>query len=100
MDIFSSRGPRNSGRANEIKAQITAELGLNEEATVMVSELACTEDGCPPIETVIVVFRPAMEKLQFRLHRPMAEITAQDIHDMCTRHINSTLERTYGSCWL
>jgi hypothetical protein len=100
MDIFSSRGPRNSKRADEIKAQITAELGLNEEATVMVSELACTEDGCPPIETVIAVFRPAMQKLQFRLHRSMAEITTQDIHEMCTRQINSPLEKTYGSCWL
>jgi hypothetical protein len=100
MDIFSSRGPRNSERANEIKAQITAELGLNEEATVMVSELACSEDGCPPIETVIAVFRPAMQKLQFRLHLSMAEITTQDIHDLCTRQVNPLLEKNYGSSWL
>jgi hypothetical protein len=56
MDIFSSRGPRNSERTNEIKAQVATELGLDAEATVMVSELACMEEGCPPVETIIAIF--------------------------------------------
>jgi hypothetical protein len=98
MDIFSSRGPRSSKHSYEIKAQVTAALGLSEEATVMVSELACMEEGCPPIETVIVVFRPAMEKLQFRLHRPMAEITVHDIEEMCAQQLNSSSEKNHGSC--
>ena len=97
MDIFSSRSPRSSERTNEIKAQVAAALGLDEEATVMVSELACMEDGCPPVETVIAVFRPAMKKLQFRLHRPIAEITAHDIEEMCAQHVNSS-EKNHGSC--
>ena len=63
MDIFSSRSSRSSERSYEIKAQVTTALRLDEEATVMVSELACMEEGCPPVETVIAVFRPAMEKV-------------------------------------
>ncbi|HZY74219.1 MAG TPA: hypothetical protein VFE22_14020 [Edaphobacter sp.] len=98
MDIFSSRGPRSSERSNEIKAQVAAVLGLDEEATVMISELACMEEGCPPVETIIAVFRPAMEKLQFRLHRPIAEITAHDIEEMCAQHFNSSSENNHGSC--
>lgn len=98
MDIFSSRGPRSSERANEIKAQVAAELSLDEEATVMVSELACLEEGCPPVETVIAIFRPAMEKLQFRLHRTMAEITTHDIREMCAQQVNSSSEKNHGSC--
>lgn len=97
MDIFSSRGPRSSERANEIKEQVAAKLGLDEEATVMVSELACMEEGCPPIETVIAVFRPAMEKLQFRLHRPIAEITTHDIEEMCAQQVNSSSEKNHGN---
>jgi hypothetical protein len=97
MDIFSSRGPRNSERTNEIKAQVATELGLDAEATVMVSELACLEEGCPPVERVIAVFRPSMEKLQFRLHHPMAEITAHDIEEMCAQQVNSSSERNHGS---
>ena len=98
MDIFTSRAPRSSGRANKIKAQVAAALCLDEEATVMVSELACMEEGCPPIETVIAVFRPAMQKLQFRMHCPMAEITAHDIEEMCAQQVNSSRERSHGSC--
>lgn len=97
MDIFSSRSPRSSERSNEIKAQVAATLGLDEEATVMVSELTCMEEGCPPVETVIAVFRPAMEKLQFRLHRPISEITARDIEEMCAQPLNS-LEKNHGNC--
>jgi hypothetical protein len=98
MDIFSSRSSRSSERSNEIKAQVAAALGLDEAATVMVSELTCMEEGCAPIETVIAVFRPAMEKLQFRLHRPIAEITAQDIEKMCAQHVNSSSEKNHGNC--
>lgn len=97
MDLFSSRGPRSSERANEIKAQIAAELGLDEETIVIVSELACMEEGCPPVETVIAVFRPAMEKLQFRLHCSMTEITAHDIQQMCAQQVNSSSGRNYGN---
>jgi len=98
MDIFPSRGPQSSERAGAIKALVAAELDLGEDATVLVSELACMEEGCPPIETVIAVFRPAMEKMQFRLHCSMAEITEGDIHKMCARQINSHSEKNHGSC--
>jgi hypothetical protein len=98
MDIFSSRGPRSSERANEIKAQIAAELGLDGETTVMVTELACMEEGCPPVETVIAVFRTKKEKLQFRLHRSLAEISAHDIHEICAQHIHSHAEKNHGGC--
>ena len=98
MDIFSSRGPRSSERSNEIKAQVVALLGLGGEATVMVTELACMEEGCPPVETVIAVFRPAMNKLQFRLHRPISEITAHDIEEMCAQQVTSSSEKNHGNC--
>lgn len=98
MNLFSSRSsPRSSERSNEIKAQVAAALRLDDEATVMVSELACKEEGCPPVETIIAVFRPAMDKLQFRLHRPIAEITAHDIEEMCAQQVNSTSEKNHGS---
>ncbi len=98
MDIFTSRRPRFSERGNEIKAQVAALLGLDEEATVMVSELTCMEEGCPPVETIIAVFRPGMDKLQFRLHCPISEITAHDIDEICAQQVNSPSEKNHGSC--
>ncbi len=98
MNLFSSRSSRSSERSNEIKVQVAAVLGLDDEATVMVSELACMEESCPSVETVIAVFRPAMEKLQFRLFRPISEITAHDIEEMCAQQVNSSSEKNHGSC--
>jgi hypothetical protein len=98
MDLFSSRGPRYSGRANEIKAQVASQLGLAEDATIMVTELACVEEGCPPVETVIAIFQPATQKLQFKLHRSISEITEQDIQEMCEKQINQASEKNHGNC--
>jgi hypothetical protein len=47
---------------------------------------------------VIAVFRAAQPKLQFRMHRPMAEITAHDIHEMCAQQANSSSENNHGNC--
>ena len=102
MDLFTSRGPRSSERANEIKAQVAAQLGLTEDATIMVTELTCFEEGCPPMETVIAVFQPGTEKLQFKLHCSIAEITAHDIREMCAKQIQTSIhtsrEKNHGSC--
>ncbi len=73
MDIFAPRGSRYSERTNEIKAQVAAKLGLAEDATVMVTELTCSEEGCPPIETVIAVL-------------------------MCEKQSTSSSEKTHGNC--
>lgn len=96
-NLLTARISRSAEKTSEIKAWVADELGLDNEATVMVSELACMEEGCPPIETVIAVLRPAMPKLQFRLHRPMAEITAHDISEMCAQQVNSSSENTHGN---
>ena len=103
MDFLSSRPARSSWRTGEIRTQIGVELELDENATVMVTELACAEEGCPPIETAIAVFRPDMEKLHLRLHRPIADITAQEIHDICapyrkTSPLVPTKEKNHGNC--
>lgn len=97
MDLFAPRSPRFSTRANEIKAQVALQLQLPEDATIMVTELACLEEGCPPVETVIAVFQPATPKLQFKLHRSMAEITSEDIQELCKTKINPASETNHGN---
>ncbi len=97
MDLFVLKNPPNSTRTNEIKVQVAAELGLAEDTIVMVTELTCMEEGCPPIETVIAVFTSSGNKFQFKLHQPIAEITAEDIHRICKQRIDSSLEIHHGS---
>lgn len=80
MDLFKPK--QRIGNAEAIKTWVRNALGLSDDATVMVSELACHEEGCPPIETVIAVFPPDEEKRMFKIHRPTTELTPEIVGDM------------------
>jgi hypothetical protein len=69
----------NSPRIREVKQWVYERLQLPEEATVMVTELRCTEPDCPPLETVIVVMEPEKPSWQFKIHKPVADVQVGDI---------------------
>jgi hypothetical protein len=54
-------------------------FGLGDDDTVLVSELTCSEPGCPPLETVIALIEAEGGRRQFKLHRALADITRADI---------------------
>ena len=51
---------------------------LADDETVMVSELACSVPGCPPIETHVVFWTPA-GRHHFNIFKPLAEATNDDL---------------------
>jgi len=53
-------------------------LALDDDDVVMVTELQCTEPGCPPIETVIAVLRVGARR-QIKIHKPLVEVTEADV---------------------
>ena len=59
-------------------------LSLSDDVTVTVTELACLEEGCAPVETVIGLLRPDAPQLQCKLHKPMDAIDAKDLVQVCT----------------
>jgi hypothetical protein len=61
-----------------VKGWVAAALPPGDERTILVTELACTEPGCPPVETVIALLGPG-EREQWRLHKPVAAITEDDV---------------------
>jgi len=66
-------------RITAVKATVRALLQLDEQTAVMVRELACTEPGCPPIETVVAVLPEAGESQRWTLHQPVEAITEADL---------------------
>jgi hypothetical protein len=50
----------------------------DDDVTVFVSELACVEPGCPPIETVIALLGRG-DPVQHTIHKPAAEVTELDV---------------------
>ncbi len=71
-----------TSNAATVKAWAREALRIDDDTTVLVSELACTEPGCPPVETVVAVFAATTTKTT--IHKPLGEITQTDIEAALT----------------
>ncbi|MEM8500291.1 MAG: hypothetical protein AAF542_19915 [Pseudomonadota bacterium] len=73
----------NLERIRRIKQSLHSALELPEEATITLNELACLEEGCEPIETVIGLLRPSQSACQYTLHKGVEAIDASDLARVC-----------------
>lgn len=73
--------PERTAKVRQIKEWARQALSLGDGVVVMVTELRCTEPGCPPLETVVAVMGEAgaHEARQFKIHRPLAEVVYEDV---------------------
>ena len=78
----SPRSP-NRQRVRHIKEALRVALSLPDGTTVTVTELACLEEGCPPIETVVGLLRPDAPPLQHKLHKTTDTLDAEDLAQVC-----------------
>lgn len=79
MDLFAKPNPNKALRIREIKSQVAELLGLDEQATVMVTELNCKDADCPEVETVIAIFCTGRPKVQVALRSSIEEIGRDEI---------------------
>ncbi len=81
--MFRSTGTANAGAAGatarRIKDWVREIFAPGDDVTILVSELTCSEPGCPPIETVIALFRGKEQPIKYKIHRPSAEVTREDV---------------------
>jgi hypothetical protein len=75
---FTTKSPDRAGALACVRAWTKARFALTDDETVMVSELACSVPGCPPIETH-VVFWTAAGRHHFKIFRPLAQVTENDL---------------------
>lgn len=68
-----------SPHLRELKETVRTLLGLDDDTAVMIRQLACTEPGCPPLETVVAVLPMNGSARRWTLHRPTDEITEDDL---------------------
>ena len=84
MLIGTSPRRPNLERVRRIKRALRETLSLSDDMTVTVTELACLEEDCAPVETVIGLLRPDAPQLQCKLHKPMDAVDAKDLAQVCT----------------
>jgi nitrate reductase delta subunit len=78
MHGFDKKGLGESAAFERVRKWTRARFELADEETVMVSEIACSIPGCPPIETHVVFWTPA-GRHHFNIFKPVAEATNDDL---------------------
>ena len=66
-----------------IKQVLREALKLSEDATVTVTELACLEEDCAPVETVFGLLRTDAPPLQHKVHKPTDDVDVHDLIEVC-----------------
>lgn len=76
---LAPRRPALVEKTRQIKDWVRQAFGLNEGIVVSVTELACRDDGCPDIETVIGIMHPGEKIKTLRIHKAIADVVQEDV---------------------
>lgn len=79
IDPLGGRRTGVSGRSARIKEWVRREFGLSGDMPVTVMELRCSEEGCPPVETVIGILDWSEGARRYKVHKRMAEVGYEDV---------------------
>ena len=74
-----TRSPAQSAALVRVRAWTRERFTLADDATIMVTELACTLPGCPPRETVVAFWTAPERRHHFKVFKPAAEVTSDDL---------------------
>jgi len=73
------RNPEHGEALERVRQWTRARFSLSEQATVLVSELACGMPGCPPLETVIAFWSDGNKRHHWKVFKPVAEVVEGDL---------------------
>ncbi|MEP9378113.1 hypothetical protein ABLE91_15455 [Aquabacter sp. CN5-332] len=75
------QGARTAARdaARDLADKVRHVLGLDEEATVSVTEIACGDPACGGAETVILVMRAGRRTEAAKLMKPLSTVTEDEL---------------------
>jgi hypothetical protein len=75
---FSKKGPGDAAALDRVRDWTRARFALTDDDTVMVSEVACSVPGCPPIETHLVFWTGAGPH-HSKIFKPLADVVEGDL---------------------
>ena len=91
------RSDDHAAATERMRAWTRARFALADDETVMVSEIACTVPGCPPIKTH-VVFWTAAGRHHFQVFKPLAEVVEDDLPPAFLKNALVALDGIECSC--
>ena len=85
-------------QVRRIKKTLGQVLELPEGVLITVTQLACLEENCAPLETVIGLLRPNEPQLQYKIHKATDDVAAKDLILVCKAwgyHLTQTSVEAY-----
>ena len=77
-DLSRQRPAADPSARERVRGWVLEAFALPDDSFVLVTELACSEPGCPPLETALVIDRPGGVSMQ-TIHKATADISREDI---------------------
>jgi nitrate reductase molybdenum cofactor assembly chaperone NarJ/NarW len=75
---LTKKSPDRAAAHERLRAFTRERFTLDDDETIMVSEIACSVPGCPPVETHIVFWTQA-GRHHFKIFKPLREVAADDL---------------------
>jgi len=75
---MTKKSPGLSAEQERVRTWAREHFNLAGDETIMVSELPCSDPGCPPVETHLVFWTQA-GRHQFKVFKPLAEVVPDDL---------------------
>ncbi len=82
MLLFGNSEKRDPVQTAIIRAWVAELLTVPDGAFVMVKQMECPEEGCPPVETIIAILCDYGGPQQWKLHKPISDVTREDIESL------------------
>ena len=79
LKAWRARSAERAEIATRLKQDLRLALRLGEDDTLAVNEIACTDPGCPDMETIVLVMRAGAPTRALRIRRPIDAVDADDI---------------------
>jgi hypothetical protein len=91
MEFDLTRPRRSNGPAlRQVKAWAEQALRLPDDYAVLVTELRCSEEGCPPVETVIAIVGGPEKHRQGKVAFPADEVVLAQVEAVCAALLAGT----------
>jgi len=63
----------------QVREWTRARFALDEDAAILVAEVACALPGCPPRETVVAFWTADAQRHHFKMFKEVAEVVETDL---------------------
>jgi len=73
------KSPEHLAALDRVRDWTRVRFKLPEEAAILVSEVACSLPGCPPLETVVAFWTGNDTRHHFKLFKPAVEVVEDDL---------------------